>query len=92
MLQDAIKCSFDNWKVWENYSLVGSDCGQFSEVIRAAHRILDLRGKWEDEMVSFSLYIHYAVRSYILSVFLKSRLFNQNYLSLREIAVELSTL
>lgn len=57
MLQDAIKCSFDNWRVWENYSLVGCDCGQITEVIRAAHRILELKNKWEDEMVCATYHV-----------------------------------
>ena len=79
MLQDAIKCSFDNWKVWENYSLVGSDCGQFSEVIRAAHRILDLRGKWEDEMVSLCLHTSIQIQSRVTFCVFEVTIFNQNY-------------
>ena len=53
MLQDALKCSFDNWKVWENYTVIGADCGEIAEAIRGAHRILELTGKWQDEQVSY---------------------------------------
>lgn len=52
VLQDAIKCSYDNWRIWENIVLVGADCGELAEVIKGAHRILDLKDKWLDEQVT----------------------------------------
>lgn len=51
VLQDAVKCSYDDWRVWENYVLIGADCGQVSEAIRGAHRLLELKDRWSDDMV-----------------------------------------
>lgn len=49
VLQEAVKCDYDNWKVWDNILIVSTDCAHFEEVIRAYHRILDLRsGKHVD--------------------------------------------
>lgn len=31
-LQEAVKCNFENWKVWDNLKNVSADCGQFEEV------------------------------------------------------------
>lgn len=50
-LNDAIKCNYENWRIWENLLLVGTDCGEFGAVIRAYHRLLDLKEKWVDEQV-----------------------------------------
>lgn len=50
-LKDAIKCNYENWRIWENYLLVGTDCGEFGEVIRAYHRLCDLKEKWVDEEI-----------------------------------------
>lgn len=52
MLQDAIKCNFEDWRVWENYVVISCDVKQFSEVIRGIHRLLDMKRKWTDEKVS----------------------------------------
>ena len=43
VLQEAVKCDYDNWKVWDNIMIVSTDCGHFEEVIRAYHRVLDLK-------------------------------------------------
>ncbi|XP_012148479.2 tetratricopeptide repeat protein 27 [Megachile rotundata] len=42
-LQDAIKCNYDRWQIWDNLMVVSIDLGHFSEVIRCYHRILDLK-------------------------------------------------
>ncbi|KAK3914871.1 Tetratricopeptide repeat protein 27 [Frankliniella fusca] len=47
-LQEALKWDFENWRVWENYLLVSLDCAVMDEVIRAYHRILDLKEKHVD--------------------------------------------
>ncbi|KAJ8686374.1 hypothetical protein QAD02_022168 [Eretmocerus hayati] len=47
-LQDAVKCNFDKWEVWDNLMVVSLDLGNFSEVIRCYHRILDLKGSHVD--------------------------------------------
>jgi len=47
-LQEAIKCNYDNWMVWDNAMVVSIDCGEFEEVIKAYNRILDLKEKHVD--------------------------------------------
>lgn len=47
-LQEALKWDFENWRVWENFLLVSLDCAVMDEVIRAYHRILDLKQKHAD--------------------------------------------
>ena len=51
ILQEAIRCQYDNWRLWENYLLVTVDCGVFGEAIKAMHRLIDLRGKFNDAEV-----------------------------------------
>ncbi|CAG2054189.1 unnamed protein product [Timema podura] len=50
-LQEAVKCNFENWRVWDNILAVGMDCGEFSEVIEAYHHLLDLKEKHVDTEV-----------------------------------------
>lgn len=45
-IHEAIKCNYENWKVWENLLVVSCDIANFSDVIRAYHKILDLREKY----------------------------------------------
>ncbi|KAF7272418.1 tetratricopeptide repeat protein 27 [Rhynchophorus ferrugineus] len=45
-LLEALKCNFENWKVWENFLLVSSDISMYSDVIRSYHRLLDLKEKY----------------------------------------------
>lgn len=45
-LTDALRCNFDNWKVWENLLVVSADIGHYSDVLRAYHRLLDLKDKY----------------------------------------------
>ncbi|KAG7188280.1 hypothetical protein KM043_007944 [Ampulex compressa] len=47
-LQDAIKCNYDCWQIWDNLMIVSTDLGHFSEVIRCYHRILDLKNQHLD--------------------------------------------
>ncbi|XP_058808371.1 tetratricopeptide repeat protein 27 [Phymastichus coffea] len=47
-LQDAIKCNFDKWEIWDNLMIVSTDLGYFGEVIRCYHRILDIKGEHID--------------------------------------------
>ncbi|XP_005106465.2 tetratricopeptide repeat protein 27-like [Aplysia californica] len=50
-LQDALKCTYDNWRLWENNLIIATDCGYFDEVIRSYHRLMDLKDKWVDNEV-----------------------------------------
>lgn len=45
-LLEALKCNFENWKVWENFLVVSSDISMYSDVIRSYHRLLDLKEKY----------------------------------------------
>ncbi|KAI5641769.1 tetratricopeptide repeat protein 27 [Phthorimaea operculella] len=47
-LIEALRFNYDNWKLWENVIIVSMDTGHFEDVIRGAHRLLDLQGKFED--------------------------------------------
>ncbi|XP_066281764.1 tetratricopeptide repeat protein 27-like [Branchiostoma lanceolatum] len=47
-LQEALRCNFENWKIWENFLLVCTDIGEFEELASAYHRMLDLKDKHAD--------------------------------------------
>ena len=32
VLIEAVKCQYENWKVWDNLMVVSVDCGHFAEV------------------------------------------------------------
>ncbi|RWS10236.1 tetratricopeptide repeat protein 27-like protein [Dinothrombium tinctorium] len=51
-LQEALKCNYEEWRVWENYLLVSIDVGAFDDVINAWHRLIDLKGKHQDDDVA----------------------------------------
>ncbi|KAK4877079.1 hypothetical protein RN001_009585 [Aquatica leii] len=57
-LHDAIKFNFDNWKVWDNLMAVSVDTKNFSDVVNAYHRILDLKEKHLDLEVLQSLVLY----------------------------------
>lgn len=50
-LQDAIKCNYDRWEVWDNLMVVSIDLGRFTEVIRCYHRIIEIKGQHLDVQI-----------------------------------------
>ncbi|XP_054712172.1 tetratricopeptide repeat protein 27-like [Uloborus diversus] len=50
-LQEALKCNYEEWRVWENFLLVSIDVGAFEDVIQCWHRLLDIKGKHQDSEV-----------------------------------------
>ncbi|XP_013420464.1 tetratricopeptide repeat protein 27 [Lingula anatina] len=50
-LQEAVKCDYNNWRIWENILITAADVGEFTHLIRAYHRLLDIRDKHEDPLV-----------------------------------------
>lgn len=51
VLQEALKCNFGNWKVWENYLLCSVDTGHFEDALNAYDRLIELKGKYLDGQV-----------------------------------------
>lgn len=50
-LQEALKCNYNEWRVWENFLLVSTDVGAFEDALRAWHRLLDIKGKHCDSLL-----------------------------------------
>ncbi|KAK9882375.1 hypothetical protein WA026_020898 [Henosepilachna vigintioctopunctata] len=45
-LLESLKYNFENWKIWENLLVVSCDILYLSNIIKAYHRLLDLKGKY----------------------------------------------
>lgn len=51
VLQESLKCNYDNWKIWENFLLVSVDVGSFEDALNAYNRLIELKEKYFDEEV-----------------------------------------
>lgn len=47
-LQEALKYSFENWRVWDNFMVVSADTSNFEDLVRAYHQILNIKEKHLD--------------------------------------------
>lgn len=56
ILTEALRCNYDNWKVWENFLIVSVDTGNFEDVLNAHHRLSELKTKYLDtEVLSITI-------------------------------------
>jgi tetratricopeptide (TPR) repeat protein len=51
VLNESLKCNFDNWKVWENFLIVSIDVGSFDDALNSYNRLIELKEKFFDEEV-----------------------------------------
>jgi tetratricopeptide (TPR) repeat protein len=51
VLQEALKCNFSNWKVWENFLIVSIDTGNFEDALNSYNQLMELKGKYMDKLV-----------------------------------------
>ncbi|XP_065160875.1 tetratricopeptide repeat protein 27 [Atheta coriaria] len=45
-LKDALRCNFENWKIWENFLIVSGNIGNWQDMITSYHKLLDLKEKY----------------------------------------------
>lgn len=51
ILNEALRCNYDNWKVWENFLIVSVDTGNFEDVLNAHHRLIELKSRYLDKEI-----------------------------------------
>ncbi|XP_050093654.1 tetratricopeptide repeat protein 27 [Anopheles aquasalis] len=51
ILQEALKCNYNNWMVWENYLLVSVDTRNYEDALNAYERLMELKDKYYDQQV-----------------------------------------
>uniref|UniRef100_A0A182PEQ3 TPR_REGION domain-containing protein n=1 Tax=Anopheles epiroticus TaxID=199890 RepID=A0A182PEQ3_9DIPT len=51
VLQEALKCNYSNWKVWENFLLVSLDTRNVGDALNAYERLLELKERYYDKEV-----------------------------------------
>lgn len=51
ILNEALRCNYDNWRVWENFMIVSVDTGHFEDVLNAHHRLIELKTRYLDSEV-----------------------------------------
>ncbi|KAL9699778.1 hypothetical protein quinque_003219 [Culex quinquefasciatus] len=51
VLQEALKCNFNNWKVWDNYLVVSIDTKNYEDALNAYERLMELKEKFYDQQV-----------------------------------------
>lgn len=63
-LREAIKCNFEEWKIWENFMIVSVEIGALDDVIQAWHRIIDLKSSHKDDQILSAFTYSILKRSY----------------------------
>lgn len=48
-LREAIKCNFEEWKIWDNFMNVSIEIGAIDDVIIAWHRLIDIKSSHKDD-------------------------------------------
>lgn len=51
ILTEALRCNYDNWKVWENFLIVSIDTGNFEDVLNAHQRLTELKTRYLDKEI-----------------------------------------
>lgn len=54
-LREAIKCNYEESKIWENFMLVSIEIGALDDVIAAWHRILEIKSSHKDDPILCAL-------------------------------------